>query len=583
MLKDPVATLCSNAGALVEDNAGKAALLSQQFASVFTVDDGTMPAVGVVSPEPKLSSVAVNESQVYWCLRNLDENTAPGPDGIPAILLRRCAFALKGPLVTIFSLSLRTGEVPQDWRDATVVPIYKRKGSAKLAENYRPVSLTSILVKILESIVRDSMAYFFCRHKMLSSVQHGFVSRRSTVTNLLEYLDFVTDAVDNDKPVDCVMLDVAKAFDTVSHLKLLHILAAYGLADDLVRWIGSFLACRRQRVRVGNVLSIWVNVTSGVPQGSVLGPLLFVLYVNELPVSLHNAVLKAYADDLKVVQVVNSVQAANDFQAVIDELALLFKSLRLSLSVGKCTVLHFGHANTGASYAIDDVSLKAVGQARDFGVIVDVTLKVSDQCAAAVHRAYAIGHMIFRSFELARVDRAFALEIYCIFVRPQLEYATQVWSPYQHKDIATVEQVQHWYTRKMPGSAGLEYEERLRRFGLESLELRRLRADMLFVYKVCRERVDITGHTAFLPRRTDMPSHRPGLRGSDDPDRLLLRKCNLECRKHFFTFRVVKVWNAIRKNVKQAVSVKVFRACLLKDGPDVFLNSTDRWSTFLSM
>ena len=108
-------------------------------------------------------------------------------------------------------------------------------------------------------------------------------------------------------------------------------------------------------------------------------------------------------------------------------------------------------------------------------------------------------------------------------------------------------------------------------------------AGYVLICFLCTKCVDITGDTAFLPRRTDMPSHRPGLRGSDDPDRLLLRKCNLECRKHFFTFRVVKVWNAIRKNVKQAVSAKVFRACLLKDGPDVFSDSTDRWSTFLSV
>jgi hypothetical protein len=387
-------------------------------------------------------------------------------------------------------------------------------------------------------------------------------------------------------PVDCVMLDVAKAFDTVSHRKLLHILEAHGIAGNLLRWIGSFLSGRRQRVRVGDALSPWADVTSGVPQGSVSGPLFFVLYVNQLPVSLHSAVLKAYADDVKVVQVVDSVQDANDFQAVIDELVLLFKSLQLSISVGKCVVMHFGRGNAGAEYSIEGVPLRAVDQARDLGVLVDVSLEVSDQCAAVVRRAYAMGHMVYRSFSL-RHDRAFLLEMYRIFVRPQLEYATQVWSPHRVGEIAVVERVQHWYTRKMPGLAGLQYEARLRVLGLESLELRRLRADMVFVYKVLRECVDITEvklkiEEQFLPLVKAMPSVRPGLRTADDPDTLSVRECKLGCRKHFFTFRVVNVWNAIRVEVKKAVSAKAFREKLLKDGHDVFVDDR-RWSSFCSV
>jgi hypothetical protein len=221
-------------------------------------------------------------------------------------------------LKLIIDKSLKTGEVPREWKEANVTPLFK-KGSRLERSNYRPVSLTSTICKILESIIRDKVMKYLQLNKLIVPSQHGFVPNKACVTNLLETLDIITDSINKGYSVDLVLLDFAKAFDKVSHVKLIQKLEAYGVNSILVKWIKSFLTGRKQRVIIGDNSSEWEDVTSSVPQGSVLGPLLFTIFINDLPDKVKNE-CRLYADDSKLIGVIEKDKDVIDIQKDIDNL-----------------------------------------------------------------------------------------------------------------------------------------------------------------------------------------------------------------------------------------------------------------------
>ena len=271
--------LTDNNGLHITDDA-KAEALNRQFTSVFTHDDGReLPDMG--KPYPGMHDIVFTQNGVEKLLEDIKPGKAAGPDELPARVLKESAKEISAILTMIFQRSYESGTIPDDWSSARISAIYK-KGDKSTPSNYRPVSLTCIICKLMEHIVCSQMGKHLDRYNILHPNQHGFRKGLSCETQLVETLHDWTGTINSKRQTDVVLLDFSKAFDKVSHKKLLHKIQHYGVDGKTNRWIKAFLSSRQQQVVVNGRPSSVAEVASGVPQGTVLGSMLFLLYINDI-------------------------------------------------------------------------------------------------------------------------------------------------------------------------------------------------------------------------------------------------------------------------------------------------------------
>ena len=272
-------------------------------------------------------------------LINLNIHKSPGPDKLHPRVFKELAQELAEPLFLILKSSLKLGKIPSAWKLASITPIYRNKGDKQCAENFRPVSLTSIACKLMESIIRDAMLNFLKYNGSLSNKQFGFRGGRSTVIQLLQIMDKWTEILDRGEVIDVVYCDFQKAFDTVQHKRLIEVFAYYGFTNPLLSWVKDFLTGGTQQVIVNGCISRKYEVTSGVPQGSVLGPVLFVIYINLLIEKSNSKNLYVYADYLQIFEEIKGAEDADGLQKEIDTLYDWTQYSLLKLHPGKCVVM----------------------------------------------------------------------------------------------------------------------------------------------------------------------------------------------------------------------------------------------------
>ena len=440
---------------------------------------------------------------------------------------------------------MEEGSIPEDWRSANVTPIFK-KGSKTNPANYRPVSLTSVCCKMLEAIIKDEVTAHLDRHKLIRDSQHGFLHKKSCTSNLLSFLEKMTLSADNGDPVDVVFLDFAKAFDKVPVQRLLKKVKAHGIGGQTLAWIREWLTGRKQRVVLNGSASAWTDVLSGVPQGSVLGPLLFLLFINDIDVVADEVeVLKKFADDTKVAQTIRSVADRDKLQAALDGMVSWANRWGMAFNVKKCKVMHVGRTNPRHEYSMGGAKLCTTEEERDLGVIMTHKLKPSVQCTKAARTAQTVLSQISRAFHYK--DKHIFVQLYKSYVRPHLEFAVQAWAPWTAADKETLERIQKRAVKMVTGLKGTTYEERLRELGLDTLEERRHQADMALTHKILTKREGGNPEEWFT-----MASEAARVtRTASDPLNVRVKHGRLDIRSNFFSVRVTEPWNSVPSNIKK--------------------------------
>ena len=444
-----IADLVDDEGNTVCEDADKADVLNSFFCSVFTEERKDDIPTCELKSDKVLSSIEFTTDKVLKKLRSLDPSKSGGPDEINASVLRELANEIAGPLSDIFQSSMNEGKLPSVWKDANVTPLFKKGEKAK-PNNYRPVSLTCILCKVMESIIRDELVAYLEDNELLSPFQHGFIAHRSCSTNLLATLDAWTEMLDAGSPVDAIYLDFSKAFDSVPHLRLLEKLKAYGICEKLLCWVEDFLTGRRQRVCVNGSYSAWSPVVSGVPQGSCLGPVLFVIFINDLP-EVVETFCQMYADDTKLFSNSDNEEFRMKIQKDLDNLIQWADRWQLRFNAEKCHTLHLGYGNQYHQYCMkkqnsdEKVKLNPSVVEKDLGVLVDKDLKFTQHIESQVKKANRLLGLIRRSFTF--MDKECMKQLFTSLVRPHLEFGNVAWAPYLEKHIKAIENVQHRATK----------------------------------------------------------------------------------------------------------------------------------------
>jgi ribonuclease P/MRP protein subunit RPP40 len=359
-------------------------------------------------------------------------------------------------------------------------------------------------------------------------------------------------------------LDFAKAFDKVPHVRLLSKIRAHGITGKIASWIEAWLQGRQQRVVLNGASSDWEEVSSGVPQGSVLGPALFVLFINDIDtaVDLVGLFLSKFADDTKAARVVDTDEDVQKLQEDLDGLAEWARTWQMLFNVDKCKVIHVGRNNAKHDYLMEGKKLIVVEEEKDLGVKVHQSLKTSSQVGAAAKKANNALGQLLRAFTYR--DKVHFIRLFQTYVRCHLEYAVASWSPWLEQDINVLEDVQRRAIRQVRGLTG-SYEEKLEQVGLTTLVDRRLRGDMIQTYKIINQvdRIEVSTffqmagenhHHATRQAVTFIPEEGEAVRSLS----IVKPRANLEIRKNFYSHRVIDKWNSLPFEVKTAETVNSF-------------------------
>ena len=555
-VKESVGPIEDQQGRLIKDEKEMANIFSEFFKSVFTkenINEVPVPEKMFHGNESEeLKDINIDVDRVKKKLKSLNKSKAPGNDEINPALLSEAAEEIAEEVADIFRKSLDEGVVPEEWRTSNITPIHKKDSRSK-AENYRGVHLTSQLCKTLEGIIKEDIVEHLVKNMLIRDTQHGFWGGRSCITNLLEFLEEVTKNVDEGNPCDIIYMDFQKAFDKVPHERLLKKLESHGITGKVHKWIAAWLRNRKQQVVLKGKKSIWEDVLSGVPQGSILGPVLFLIYINDIDSGILSTLSK-FADDCKLTRKVTCEKDQDDMQTDLDTLESWSEKWQMAFHPDKCKVLHIGHNNRKSKYYINGIEITEVQEEKDLGIVISEDLKPKKHIARIVKKANRLLGMIYRTITCK--NQSNIMNLYKTLIRPILDYGAAVWCPHQKTDIIKIEKIQRRATKMIRKLRNLPYEERLRRCNLTSLETRRRRYDLIETFKMMKNIYKVNPEKLFKMKESETRGHNL---------KIFKQQCRLNSRKYFFSQRVVNDWNKLPKLAVQAKNLQSFKTIIDKE------------------
>lgn len=494
---------------LLTDKQDIADHFNEYFHSVFSnVPNSVHRPITSLSSSPE--SDFISPHGVLSMLLNLKTKSSAGPDGIPNVFLHRYAEMISQFLVIIFRASVASATLPPDWLTARVVPLFK-KGDVALVPNYRPVSITSSCCKLLEHIIATYITNFLNINGLLHPCQHGFRKGLSTVTQLTTVIHNFATVLDKAGQVDAIFLDFSKAFDLVNHGKLIHKLELIGIPEFLINWVSSYLTNRTQFVSIDSITSTRLPVTSGVPQGSVLGPLLFLVYINDIASVVTDKVqIKMFADDCVLFSEITCKEDQEELNFNLRNIQSWCDKWDMKLNAEKTVFMRITNKRKSLSftYTLPSRPLIEVNEYKYLGVTLTNTLSwnnhVSNICASAFRKLCLLRH------KLKGAPSDTKLLAYTSIIRPRLEYACTVWDPHKKLNIQALERIQ----RKAIRFVTSKYRNSdspttlMTALGIQSLEKRRKILRLKFLFKLYNRQLSLDPEPFLQPLVTRLTRHR---------------------------------------------------------------------------
>ena len=554
--------LLSPEGILISDDQAKANAFNSFFSEASRLDDSSAYLPNDDSPKCNiLDQILVSEEDVKDQIRLLDGNKSYGPDGISPKFIKLASFSLVKPLTKLFNLSLNKGKVPKLWKQANVVPIHK-KDSKQILANYRPVSLLSILGKMMERIVFKYVFNHFRDNFLLSVWQSGFLPGSSTVTQLIEIYNTFCSAITKNKEIRIVFLDISKAFDRVWHKGLKFKLKKWGISGTLLTWFKDYLTDRFQRVIINGQFSEWCKISAGVPQGSVLGPLLFLVFINDITDVITNYSIRLFADDTWLfIEVDNREGAALLLNDDLKKIENWSSKWLVTFNPSKTESMIMGfkhHKSEHPKLYLHNTPIINVNKHKHIGLWLEDNLgwhvHVHDICTKAQHRLNYLKQLKFR------ISRNTLEKIYFTFIRPILEYGDVVWLGASHSDLRKIDSIQVEAMRLVSGAPfrsniSLLYNE----LGWQKLSDRREHHVLVMMFKIMnglcltylRNLIPpAIGHT--IPYR---------LRNSNNYS---IPKYRINTHRDSFIPTGIKLWNQLDHSLKCSTTLSSFKYKLQK-------------------
>ena len=538
---------------------GKAALLNEHFVSCFS-PPSPLPAPPVKGSHPTcLDDLAVTGSDVSILIGRMRTKVASGPDAISSRMLKGCAQSISGPLSVLFNTSLSTGRVPTAWKSSVIVPIHK-DGDPSLVSNYRPISLLSLSSKLLERLVHEALLVHVLEHGYLSPNQFGFRPGSSTTEAILAATRDWHESLESSASVACVFLDLSKAFDSLPHCLVLSSLGQVGVCGSLYNWFQSYLTGRRQRVVLDGASSSLQEVSSGVPQGSILGPLLFLLSVNSVfSVSLsYNAIIALYADDILLHK---EIRCDLDLVAFQSDVSLVVEwvhsvGLRLNSSKSKSLLISRKRQPPPLAIEVDGVPIEPVHSFRYLGVIISEDLRWNLHIDAVCSKARRLLGFLYRCFRGG--DSGSLSYLYKSLVLPVLGYCSPVWDPQQKGLSLQLERVQGFAARLATGRWDADRQLLFTELGWCQLVQRR----KLDKIRLCRR--ILLGRSIIPPSVFTPLEYRRSLRLCVHPRQLYLPFVRTSYHQHSFFIDTIKLWNFLPATLVELDSDLAFKRHLKK-------------------
>ena len=483
-VKVPIGPL-EDQGNFISDPKRVSQILQNQFQSVFSqpVFNQTELDLLTLGRTQEFCNIDITEMDIEDAIKQVSSGAAPGPDGIPPVLLKECSMSLKKPICMLWNKSMETGQIPDELKLGLIIPVHK-SGSRGEAKNYRPITLTSHLIKVFERVMVKKLVQYLENNNLFNDRQHGFRRNRSCLSQLMDHYQRILNIMETGDSADVIYLDFAKAFDKVDHGILLRKLVKIGVGGPALIWINKFLTNRMQVVKVEDSLSCGAPVISGVPQGTVLGPILFLIFVGDIDDDLKHAEASSFADDTRVVMQVGNQSEADHLQGDLNTLYQWTRDNNMEFNSQKFQHLRYApnQSMTSSYNAPGNNNIEMTEHLRDLGITMSSNGNFEQHINSIAQKGNQMSGWILRSF--ATRNPFPMMTLFKALVLPIIEYCCQMWSPKKQYLIKKIEDVQRHFTAKLNGTDGLKYRQRLKLLMAYSLERRRDRYTVMYVWKI---------------------------------------------------------------------------------------------------